>query len=1137
MPVQNKTQPANKTFFQKKQLERVLTPLLKQVESVKEETDLDKIFETVGEKLSSVNIATLILIWDKSKGRIYLRHISLPDNLSGIFAKYHKKEDFQIPDNKATVYKKVIDSKKPLYQSKYTEEILRAVSVNSRLSSKLPSAGSVVCPMMLKGEIIGFIEFISSSIGKENLEQFSQFSRALIDNIANTLLYQELRRSEARFKELWNHAPVAYHTLDKRGNILDVNQTEADMLGYKREEMIGRRIFDFISPKQRESAKKRFRMKLSGTKVPKTNNRIYIKKNGDPIYVAIDDVLERDEDGRIAGVRTTMVNISNRIQTEEALRQSEYKYHNIFDHAPVSIIELDLFDIKLALEGLRRSGVKDVRAYLSENIDYTIGLLKKVKTKDVNSRCLKRFGARSRDEFVNSLHKVFMDEDISAFIDMLSAMDKKKQNYKRESVIRKIRGGKQHVLVSIDFPRKKSAYQSIIVGIMDITKRKQAEVALKESEDKYRSLINNAMDIVLLLDTEGKITFVNRAFTEILGYTEDEGVGMPVSRLLHPDNRKQTMERFRRRVRRDNTESRTNVIKVLSKSGELFYIEYIASPIIKDGEVRFVQVIARDITENRILQQSIEQSKQHYEQVIDTIQESICVVGKDCRVISMNKMFAEKTGTPVNRTKGARFQDLVLKNNGTGCLFGFPCASCGKNSCEIDRAFNTGELVTAENEYMDKKGKTFYYLSRFFPAKNREGQVSQVVIAIQDITKQKQGELEIARLSEFNQRIFDAAPVSIVVVDAHGYIIAANWLARSLMDQPHGAMIGSRLTETPEIENNPELSEQYKDLLQKGRPLYYHNLCYREEKTGQKKFLNVIAVPLFGQNQQIEGAISMALDNTQSVLARRKQDKLNEELEQKVAERTWQLDQLNKKLLRVLDLKSKFLTDASHELRTPLTVIQGNLDLAIQERKYENKKVPEIFNTIMKEVEQMTGILSDLSLLTNADDGVERISMESVDLRDVIDTIIQSLDVLAGQKGVKLRGDKLKQAVIVEGDEAKLEKMLSNIVRNAIKYNKEGGRVDIGLKQGPEGVYLRVKDDGIGIPRQEIPNIFERFYRVDKARSASEGGTGLGLSICKWIAEAHGGRIEVESEVGKGSVFTVFLPNKEYRESRRNLFS
>jgi PAS domain S-box-containing protein/putative nucleotidyltransferase with HDIG domain len=148
---------------------------------------------------------------------------------------------------------------------------------------------------------------------------------------------EKLRESEARFKELWDNAPVAYHTLDIKGIITSVNQTEAKMLGYTKEEMIGKFIFEFISPEQREEAQKRYQQKISGHYTPKAENRIYVKNDGSKIYVLIDDVLERDENGKVIGIWTTMVDVTRDKEIAVALRISEERYRDLVEKAGIAI--------------------------------------------------------------------------------------------------------------------------------------------------------------------------------------------------------------------------------------------------------------------------------------------------------------------------------------------------------------------------------------------------------------------------------------------------------------------------------------------------------------------------------------------------------------------------------------------------------------------------------------------------------------------------------------------------------------------------------------------------------------------------------------------------------------------------------
>ncbi len=382
------------------------------------------------------------------------------------------------------------------------------------------------------------------------------------------------------------------------------------------------------------------------------------------------------------------------------------------------------------------------------------------------------------------------------------------------------------------------------------------------------------------------------------------------------------------------------------------------------------------------------------------------------------------------------------------------------------------------------------------------------------------------KLNEFNKRILDSAPVSVVALNNEGTVITANRLAMELMDDPQNPIINRRLVDTREIKNNKKLKELYGGLLEKGKPFYYENLSYKK-KSLQARHLNIIAVPLFDDDKKLDGAISIALDNTEATRAKQRLQELNKNLEKKVLERTKQLDNINKKLREAIELKSKFIADASHELRTPLTVIQGNLDLYIREAKVKKAKVPDACSLILNEIKRMTGVLSDLTILTNFDAKTETLHYEEINLGKLIKAAGQSLQVLAEQKKIRLIYKRGAKNIKILGDEAKLEKLLLNIIRNAIKYTEEKGKIRIWIEGNSKFVKINIQDNGIGIPKDDLPYIFERFYRVDKARSRQEGGTGLGLSICLWIAEAHGGYISVESEEGKGSIFTIHLPCKK----------
>ena len=214
--------------------------------------------------------------------------------------------------------------------------------------------------------------------------------------------------------------------------------------------------------------------------------------------------------------------------------------------------------------------------------------------------------------------------------------------------------------------------------------------------------------------------------------------------------------------------------------------------------------------------------------------------------------------------------------------------------------------------------------------------------------------------------------------------------------------------------------------------------------------------------------------------------------------------------------QQRFIADISHELRTPLTTIRGNVDLMRRMKAFDEPSL----DAIQAESDRMARMVGDLLLLAQADAG-QPIRRERVELDTLMLEVYRQMRPMA--QGIELSIGEEDQAVIL-GDADRVKQLIINLVDNAIKYTPPGGQVTLGLRCSNGSAVLTVADTGLGIPAEDVPHIFERFYRVDKARSRAAGGTGLGLSIVQWIAQAHGGGIEVQSQAGQGTTFTVTLP-------------
>jgi len=224
----------------------------------------------------------------------------------------------------------------------------------------------------------------------------------------------------------------------------------------------------------------------------------------------------------------------------------------------------------------------------------------------------------------------------------------------------------------------------------------------------------------------------------------------------------------------------------------------------------------------------------------------------------------------------------------------------------------------------------------------------------------------------------------------------------------------------------------------------------------------------------------------------------------------------------------QFLSDASHELKTPLAAIRLLTDSILQNENMDNATAREFVSDIGNEAERLSRITEDLLRLTRLDSGVAE-PPRLVEAAPVLERVARMLRPVAEEKGVELLIVSITGAVVL-ATEGELHQILYNLAENAIKYNRPGGRVRVTAEPGEESTVLTVEDNGIGIPAEDLSNVFKRFYRVDKARSRAAGGTGLGLSIVSDTVSRRGGAIRAENVEGGGTRFIVTLPSMERGE-------
>ena len=227
--------------------------------------------------------------------------------------------------------------------------------------------------------------------------------------------------------------------------------------------------------------------------------------------------------------------------------------------------------------------------------------------------------------------------------------------------------------------------------------------------------------------------------------------------------------------------------------------------------------------------------------------------------------------------------------------------------------------------------------------------------------------------------------------------------------------------------------------------------------------------------------------------------------------------------------RGQFVSNASHELKTPLSTIKILIETLLYQDEPNPEMEKEFLGDINKEIDRLNSIVTDLLTLVNVDSGGMKLNKTDIKLGHLIQEQTQRLMPLARENGIELDCS-VKDNCDILGDATKLQQVFYNLIDNAIKYTHRGGSVNVEISRSGRKAIVNVSDTGVGIPENDLPHIFERFYRVDKARSRETGGTGLGLSIVKQIVLLHGGIIDAKSTVGKGTVFMVELPVSSRKE-------
>jgi two-component system phosphate regulon sensor histidine kinase PhoR len=349
---------------------------------------------------------------------------------------------------------------------------------------------------------------------------------------------------------------------------------------------------------------------------------------------------------------------------------------------------------------------------------------------------------------------------------------------------------------------------------------------------------------------------------------------------------------------------------------------------------------------------------------------------------------------------------------------------------------------------------------------------------------------EISKEKDYLQTILRGMVEGVLVVDGRGRILTVNDALRILLSIP------SEVTDRMPLEliRNAELEDAIRKVILDGESTAFElSLPSSGGKTFEVNVVGILPSPEEA-SKEMRGAIAVFHDITR-------------------------LKELEK-------IRQDFVANVSHELRTPLTTIKGYAETLLDGALKEDVAL-QFVSVIKRHTDRLTKIVEDLLTLSTIESKEFHLKKERLSISELIRDAVDFVKEAADKKKISISEKETTSSLMVEADRNYLEQVLVNLLDNAIKYGREGGEIEISTaEKDQKEIEISVRDNGMGIPREDLPRVFERFYRVDKGRSQALGGTGLGLSIVKHIVQAHAGRVWAESQLGEGSTFYFTLPRQ-----------
>ena len=632
-----------------------------------------------------------------------------------------------------------------------------------------------------------------------------------------------------------------------------------------------------------------------------------------------------------------------------------------------------------------------------------------------------------------------------------------------------------------------NSVKGLTMTLTDVTDRKKAEMDLKESEDRYRLLVESSPDGIII-HQDGIVIFANKTSAVLLNADKpEELVGKPVMSFVHPDY----IQTVRDRIHTQNAWDEAPLIeeKLLGIDGAEIEVEVAAIPFIFRGKPS-TQVVFRDITKRKKAESELVESREFLDKIINSIGDPVFVKDRQHRFILVNDAECKMLDLQSDEILGRTIYDL------------FPTKEMGDTSWEKDElVFSTGKENLNEETIASAAGvsHTILVKKNLYTANDKD---QFLVGAVTDITERKQAENALRESEERYRSLTDAMPDLVFIVNRDDKVEYVNNVAAKYLNLLPQEVIGRARSDLFPPEASPSQELELQKVFENGDAV--RNIVEKTAFCGREVWLDTQIVPLKTANDKDQFLVGAVTDITEL--------KRSEEILRKSKEAAEAATRA----------KSEFLANMSHEIRTPMNAVIGMTGLLLDEDLTTNQK--ECLETIRRSGESLLSIINNILDLSKIEAGVTDLECQPFELIRCVETSLDLVSADANKKGISTRCefDDNTPAVIL-GDPTRLSQILVNLLNNSVKFT-ETGEISVAVSgKRLEGekyeIHFAVKDTGIGIPLDKMGRLFQSFSQIDSSTTRKYGGTGLGLAISKKLVEMMNGTIWVESEAGSGTTF------------------